>query len=398
MSNICLLESSERRRRQRGQFHVSIICVMVGVLSYILDANGFMSHPVAVSYFSAGNNDAGIGRGAVLIAERTNMALHYSETYEAVTSWATFVVDAYGTSLIDYPLPTKSITAGTLCGISDAIAQQRDPTRSEYNLKRTIRFASKGCLGGLIWTFWYDQLDAFLAFPPNENADFNLNNDNGRTTVTTTSLYAIMMALFSLNTNSPILAFVQGHVSAVTTIISILLEQFIWCPLVYGMFEIPVSTLMNGGSLGSIKKEVDAKLDGLLLSNAKVWTLANLVIYNSPLEWRLFVGNVIDIFWQSIVSDVAADCGKVDDDICEIPNDDDDDYYYDNNYDRSVYEYGSSNELIDVDPVVTMSATKRIRIKTGRTADDIENEFNEIKANNKSTKKDPSFYAEKSRI
>jgi len=207
-----------------------------------------------------------------------------------------------------------------------------------------------------------------------------------------------MMALFSLNTNSPILAFVQGHVSAVTTIISILLEQFIWCPLVYGMFEIPVSTLMNGGSLGSIKKEVDAKLDGLLLSNAKVWTLANLVIYNSPLEWRLFVGNVIDIFWQSIVSDVAADCGKVDDDICEIPNDDDDDYYYDNNYDRSVYEYGSSNELIDVDPVVTMSATKRIRIKTGRTADDIENEFNEIKANNKSTKKDPSFYAEKSRI
>lgn len=207
-----------------------------------------------------------------------------------------------------------------------------------------------------------------------------------------------MMALFSLNTNSPILAFVQGHVSAVTTIISILLEQFIWCPLVYGMFEIPVSTLMNGGSLGSIKKEVDAKLDGLLLSNAKVWTLANLVIYNSPLEWRLFVGNVIDIFWQSIVSDVAADCGKVDDDICEIPNDDDDDYYYDNNYDRSVYEYGSSNELIDVDPVVTMSATKRIRIKTGRTADDIENEFNEIKANYKSTKKDPSFYAEKSRI
>lgn len=207
-----------------------------------------------------------------------------------------------------------------------------------------------------------------------------------------------MMALFSLNTNSPILAFVQGHVSAVTTIISILLEQFIWCPLVYGMFEIPVSTLMNGGSLGSIKKEVDAKLDGLLLSNAKVWTLANLVIYNSPLEWRLFVGNVIDIFWQSIVSDVAADCGKVDDDICEIPNDDDDDYYYDNNYDRSVYEYGSSNEVIDVDPVVTMSATKRIRIKTGRTADDIENEFNEIKANYKSTKKDPSFYAEKSRI
>ena len=26
----------------------------------------------------------------------------------------------------------------------------------------------------------------------------------------------------------------------------------------------------------------------------------------------------MDIFWQSIVSDVAADCGKVEDDICDV--------------------------------------------------------------------------------
>jgi len=122
-----------------------------------------------------------------------------------------------------------------------------------------------------------------------------------------------------------LMVLVKSHLGAVTTLLSILLEQFIWCPLVYGTFEIPVSTLMNGGELGGIRKEVDAKLNGLLVSNAKVWTLANLVIYNSPLEWRLFIGNCIDIFWQSIVSDVSADCGKVGGDVCEIPDDDDDD-------------------------------------------------------------------------
>ena len=54
------------------------------------------------------------------------------------------------------------------------------------------------------------------------------------------------------------------------------------------------------------------------MSNAKVWTLANLVIYNSPVEWRPVVANFVDILWQSIVSDVAADCGKVEDDICVV--------------------------------------------------------------------------------
>mmetsp|Transcript_3134 Transcript_3134/g.6679 ORF Transcript_3134/g.6679 Transcript_3134/m.6679 type:complete len:156 (-) Transcript_3134:208-675(-) len=96
------------------------------------------------------------------------------------------------------------------------------------------------------------------------------------------------------------------------------MEQFLWCPLVYGTFEIPVSTLMNGGEPSSIRGEVKGKLNGLLVSNAKVWTLANLVIYNAPLEWRLFIGNVIDIFWQSIVSDVSADCGGPGQEECEV--------------------------------------------------------------------------------
>ena len=232
-----------------------------------------------------------------------------TETYESAKYIAQTTADAYGASLIENPLPTKSLTAGVLCGISDVIAQRRDPNRGEYNIGRTVRFASKGCIGGIIWTFWYNWIDGFLSF------DESFNNNSP----TSLNIYSLTGAV----TNASLLLFVKSHVGAVTTFLSILLEQFIWCPLVYGTFEIPVSTLMNGGELAGVKNEVDAKLNGLLVSNAKVWTLANLIIYNAPLEWRLFIGNVIDIFWQSIVSDVSADCGKAGDDVCEIPDDDD---------------------------------------------------------------------------
>lgn len=161
-----------------------------------------------------------------------------------------------------------------------------------------------------MWSFWYDWIDGFLSYESNSP----------------TSLYALTGAVFTTNNANyaSFLLFVKSHLGAVTTFWSILLEQFIWCPIVYGTFEIPVSTLMNGGELAGVKNEVDAKLNGLLVSNAKVWTLANIVIYNAPLEWRLFIGNCIDIFWQSIVSDVSADCGKVGEDVCEIIYDDDD--------------------------------------------------------------------------
>jgi len=107
-----------------------------------------------------------------------------------------------------------------------------------------------------------------------------------------------------------------------------LIEQFVWCPIVFGTFEIPVSTLLNGGSLTSVQKEVNSKLNGLLVSNAKVWTLANVLIYNAPVQWRPAVSNCFDLIWQSIVSDVAADCGNVEDDICEVLDVTNKDYEY----------------------------------------------------------------------
>jgi len=237
---------------------------------------------------------------------------------DPVASLARTLVSSYGTALVDHPLPTKSITAGILCGVSDVIAQKRSGGDGDpYDLRRTIRFASKGCFGGILWMFWYNWIDGFLAYNANVNGDDLALSDAS----SKLSFYVLTGAVLPPGIGASFRSFASDHTGAVTTGVSMVLEQFLWCPLVYGTFEIPVSTLMNGGRFGNVKGEVDSKLNGLLVSNAKVWTLANLVIYNTPLEWRLFLGNCIDILWQSIVSDVSADCGGDDDELCVLTED-----------------------------------------------------------------------------
>jgi len=207
------------------------------------------------------------------------------------------IISTYKHLLIEYPMLTKSLTSGMLCGISDIIAQSRDTTRGEFNYARLIRFAGKGVVGGYIWTHWYDWIDSFLDL----DSDYNI--------------YKAFGAVATVNNYDE---WIRSHLAIVTTALSLVIEQFIWCPIVFGSFEIPVSTLLNGGSLSNVQQEVEAKIGGLLVSNAKVWTPANVIIYNVPVEYRPIVANVVDIFWQSIVSDVAADCGKVEDDICDV--------------------------------------------------------------------------------
>lgn len=216
----------------------------------------------------------------------------------------TMIASTYSELLNEYPLPVKSLTSGVLCGVSDTIAQLRDPRRRDFNVSRLVRFAGKGCLGGLIWTFWYDSLDGFLS----------IDNE-------------VKMAS-SLGFESSSAEWIRQHTAVVTTGLSILIEQFVWCPLVFGLFEIPVSTALNGGgSTSLIKQEIDDKLGGLLVDNAKVWTLANVIIYNAPVQYRTPISNIVDILWQSIVSDVAADCGSVENDVCDVPSEKDLSFY-----------------------------------------------------------------------
>lgn len=153
--------------------------------------------------------------------------------------------------------------------------------------------SGKGCVGGVIWACWYDELDGFL----DQDNTFNF------------------FKLFGIVTDQ----WIKPYLGAFKTILSILIEQFLWCPIVFGLFEIPVSTFLNGGDLSSVKNEVDSKLGSLLISNAKIWTFANLLIYGViPVDYRPIISNIVDVGWQSIVSSVSADCGKVDDDICIV--------------------------------------------------------------------------------
>jgi hypothetical protein len=42
------------------------------------------------------------------------------------------------------------------------------------------------------------------------------------------------------------------------------------------------------------------------VENAKVWTLVNILIYNIPVQYRLLVMSVANVFWQSVVSKIAS--------------------------------------------------------------------------------------------
>ena len=60
-----------------------------------------------------------------------------------LTTLTTAIITTYSKLLAAHPLPTKSLTAGALCGVSDLIAQYREPNRKEFNFRRWIRFAGK---------------------------------------------------------------------------------------------------------------------------------------------------------------------------------------------------------------------------------------------------------------
>lgn len=50
------------------------------------------------------------------------------------------------------------------------------------------------------------------------------------------------------------------------------MEQFLWCPLLYSLYVIPLNTFLNGGGLNTAITNVRERLYDLLVANAKVWT------------------------------------------------------------------------------------------------------------------------------
>ncbi|OEU10608.1 hypothetical protein FRACYDRAFT_193660 [Fragilariopsis cylindrus CCMP1102] len=172
-----------------------------------------------------------------------------------------------------FPLPTQSATFGTFAGVGDAIAQQKEISQAESDCIE----GEEDCLGaGLIWSQWYPLVDGWSDI---------------------TSSYVLIDALAMEDIGT-------AHTVA-KTISSILMEQFIACPIVYSLWDLPVPALLAGTEPSKIPSLVKDKLPGLLLDNAKVWTIANVVVYNLPVQWRVFAVSIAEIFWASIVSSVA---------------------------------------------------------------------------------------------
>jgi protein Mpv17 len=209
------------------------------------------------------------------------------------------IANSYSSALQEQPFITKACTGFFLCGSGDVLAQLRANNNNNnqqflLDMGRLLRFASKGFFGTLLWAEWYDLSDVLIQEE------------------TFVSAFQSMSMTLVPNNDNLIIILSEWSAPLARTVTLILAEQFITCPIIYGMWEIPVSTLLNGASPSKIPKEVKSKMIPMLIDNAKIWTWANLVIYNVPVSYRAICGNVMDVLWQSILSDYASDCGKDD--------------------------------------------------------------------------------------
>ncbi len=243
---------------------------------------------------------------------------------ENVTSSAQAIGNAYSSALIEYPIVTKGCTGFTLCGMGDIIAQIRgyqamkdtaaggtttssssndsSPSQSSFKIDylRLARFATKGIVGTLIWSTWYDLSD-------------NVYNDENISRILSGLGVNLDMDATSSSSSSSSSSVQKTNIFRI--IMLMITEQFIACPIIYGLWEIPVATIFNGGltyaSVSKIPYELKDKLRPMLIDNFKIWTPANIFIYSTPVEYRALMANFGDILWQSIVSDFAANCGAV---------------------------------------------------------------------------------------
>lgn len=95
----------------------------------------------------------------------------------------------------------------------------------------------------------------------------------------------------------------SGQTLAVArTALGVVLEQFLMIPFYFSLYLIPTVSLQNGVALACIPNEVVDKVPSLFVNNAKVWTPANLIIYNLPVEWRCMGSNTVDVLWGVICS------------------------------------------------------------------------------------------------
>jgi hypothetical protein len=157
---------------------------------------------------------------------------------------------SYAYCLDNYYFQTQSATGALCSSMGDAIAQATERKSADesrdysYDFRRGMTYFAKGIGGGIMWACWFDIADTW---------SIKLTND------VLSELLGIQEPSFALEQTT-------------RTAISILLEQFLVCPLLFTFWDIPLPALLRGSPPRQIPAQIQNKLIPLLIANAKVWT------------------------------------------------------------------------------------------------------------------------------
>jgi hypothetical protein len=192
------------------------------------------------------------------------------------------LADAYNFALAHYTLPTEAATGAVFACIGDCIAQTfdiRDPEKKQniYSMFRMRNFFIKGLGSGVIWSIYYRKTEVLCGD------------------------WATQLLSTTAQADSEL------FIATAKTVLAVLLEGVIAMPIVMTLWDIPVPAILSGSSLISIHSQVKSKILKLIVENAKVWTLVNILIYNIPVQYRLLVMSVANVFWQTIVSKITSE-------------------------------------------------------------------------------------------
>ena len=174
----------------------------------------------------------------------------------------------------------KCATSAVMAGLGDMLFQgqkaKKSVTSVPYDWKRTFKFMLKGFVEGWIWSIWY------------RHAELWCNHLTGLVTASV------------------------PKAKLVNTLISLVLDISVACPIIYSLWDIPYPALvMNRMKPREIPGQIKSKLGDMLIASFKIWTPVNVVIYNVPVQHRVVLMSVADVFWQSIVSSIVVSSSAI---------------------------------------------------------------------------------------
>jgi len=168
----------------------------------------------------------------------------------------------YDNFLTTSPLAANAFSTSVLWGVGDAVAQARSQEcADQLNSERIAKQMLTGAGEGVIWGYWYRLSEGLMG------------------------------------------TFLGSGAAFQKTVSLICAEQFLFAPIIFALYLIPLSAMLGGACLRDVPQEVNNRLGALLTANAKVWTLANVVIYNAPVQYRVLLSDLGDILWSCICSE-----------------------------------------------------------------------------------------------